>query len=690
MPPSEQQTSDTQQMQCKLCHKVYPANSGWLCPDDNGDLVPMTADPLIGVFLDKKYEMLSRVGEGGMSVVYKARHRYMDRIVAVKLLNNQLVGDPIAVQRFAQESKAASSLTHQNIVAVHDFGFTDAGQAYFVMDYIDGESLADVLDRERRLPLDRAVNIFVQICDGLQEAHRAGLIHRDLKPSNVVLLQGESGLPQVKIVDFGLAKFLPRDDDDKPRLRLTQTGEVYGSPIYMSPEQCQGLQLDARSDIYSLGCLMYETLAGLPPFDGDNFVAVAVKHINSAPPAMNEVEPTAMVPDAVSEVVMKCLLKEPENRFQSAAEVRQALLDAASFCGVTVATAGSAQSQGDVSTRKSTPLLPNVSVSTKAVKPAKHHFSIVRFLLLGMPAIILVAGLAFVFLWEGPAGDHGTPASKLRWQMEIYLAQQAVAAHNYEQAKSLLLNAESLARKFGDGQDRLHVTLIQLADVYARCLMYADQEKAIQQAHQIETHQLLASVEKMNEKLIQLADSPKSGVQLSTSQLETQALSRDVLQLSARLNGSGILGKQEALLRRAIKTYHDLGMVDRAEMADFDIALADCIQASQRLSEVRPLLVDALKIRRATNIVSSAQSNRLLIRSLLRLGQFDRDQSEFESSKPELSEALKLTEKLFGKDNALMLECLNSYSDLMRQMGCEADFKEYSQRAKSLGNQRSQ
>lgn len=685
MANSDPPLSKTNQMQCKLCHKTFPAGSGWLCPDDNATLVPVESDPLIGIFLDKKYEMLECIGEGGMSVVYKARHRYMDRLVAVKLLKQNLIGDPLAGKRFQQESKAASSLTHQNIISVHDFGFTDGGQAYFVMDYVDGESLSHLLERETRLSLTQAVEIFRQICDGLEEAHRVGLIHRDLKPSNIVLLKSETGDLHVKIVDFGIAKFLPREDDQK-RMRLTQTGEIFGSPLYMSPEQCQGQALDARSDIYSLGCLMYESLAGVPPFSGDNFVTLAVKHINQLPPSFEENAPAVRIPENISSVVLKCLEKNPADRFQSIEQLRQAMLDAALLCGVEGVRSGGVPAGGKPLPSDSLNNKVKISLSHKLAPQGKSSFSFVRLLVYGVPAVFIATTIAFLFFWQGPSGDHGSPMAKLRWQLDMYFAQQAMAAKNYDQARRLLLDGVATTEKFGDRQERLRLTLVQLADAYGRCGSFADQEKTIQHVHEIEEKQNLSDAETLSEKLNQLSASSSSSVQLTENQLEAQAIARDITDLAGRLLSNGRLGRDEALLRQALLTYKRLGMAQRAEVADFDIALANCLHASQRLSEIRPLLVDALEIRRATRIDASTQSTHKLIRALLRLGQFDRDQSHFDAARVELAEALQLTEHHFGSENTLMSECLNSYADLMRQMGCQEDFERYDKQARAIGS----
>ena len=235
-------------------------------------------DPLVGTSIGDhgKYKILAVAGEGGMSHVYKAEQKPIDRVVAVKTLKLQLLEDPGLFKRFQREVKALSQLNHPNIVTAFDCFFGANGQVYFVMDYLSGRSLQEVLAVEKRLSPERAREIFVQVCSATEHANRHGIVHRDLKPGNI-MLTGNSGEEVVKIVDFGLAK-LGADAQ-----RLTQTGELWGSPLYMSPEQCQGLELDSRSDIYSLGVVIFEALTGSTPFFGANCVETFKMHLHSAP-----------------------------------------------------------------------------------------------------------------------------------------------------------------------------------------------------------------------------------------------------------------------------------------------------------------------------------------------------------------------------------------------------------------------
>jgi serine/threonine protein kinase len=281
-------------------------------------------DPFVGTILADKYEILSICGRGGMGLVYKAKQQLIDRIVAIKVLKADLLADEQSVKRFQLEARAASRLKHPNVITVHDFGVVDAtGQPYLVMDFMEGESLADIIKRDGRLNVRRAIPIFMQACSALEHAHRQHVIHRDVKPSNIVLVRDEEQEDVVKVVDFGIAKLTAVAGQES--MHLTKTGEVFGSPIYMSPEQCMGNPLDARSDIYSLGATMYESLVGFPPLVGKTLVDTMSKHINETPPSLRATWPELCVPESIERVIMKALEKNKDLRYDSMLEMKEAL-----------------------------------------------------------------------------------------------------------------------------------------------------------------------------------------------------------------------------------------------------------------------------------------------------------------------------------------------------------------------------
>lgn len=275
-----------------------------------------------GTVIDARFVIDKKIGAGGMSAVYRARHTKFDRIVALKMLHPHLVQSRSSLERFLLEAKAESSVKHKNVLAVQTVGVTEGGELYMVMDYLEGRSLAEAI-APAPLPAPRAVPIFIEICAGLAAAHDANILHRDLKPSNIMLCRNRDGAgsrdSEVKIVDFGIAKLLTADQ------RITQAGSVLGSPTYMSPEQCQGEKLDARSDIYSLGCLMYEVLTGRPPFEANNELETLYQHLQSAPPPFADKAPNMVPHPELESIVLKCLEKAPERRYQSVRELQSDL-----------------------------------------------------------------------------------------------------------------------------------------------------------------------------------------------------------------------------------------------------------------------------------------------------------------------------------------------------------------------------
>jgi serine/threonine protein kinase len=245
----------------------------------------------------------------------------MDRLVAIKMMQSHLLGDEEALKRFQREARAVSALEHPNIVKVYGFGSYE-GQPYMAIEYLQGTSLADLLKVEHRLPCDKALPIFTAICDALSHAHERGIVHRDLKPSNVMLVGQDS---QVKLVDFGIAKFLPTSG--KEAQQLTRTGAMVGTALYMSPGQVYDKDVDARADIYSMGCLMYEVLAGEPAFAGNTPYEIMAKHMSEPPPS------SPYIKDELGRVVHACMEKDRDLRPQSAKELKAALLDPNSFKG---------------------------------------------------------------------------------------------------------------------------------------------------------------------------------------------------------------------------------------------------------------------------------------------------------------------------------------------------------------------
>jgi len=272
-------------------------------------------DDLVGKVLDGRYKILESIGSGTMGVVYLATHQLMGRTVAVKMLKAEMVAGSESLERFHQEAKAVGALSHPNLIAVFDSGITEAGEPYLVMEYLKGGSLDDLIEKEGRLPAARVAEIFSQVCDGLYHAHQKGIIHRDLKPSNIMLAELEGGGETVKIVDFGIARLLPIEGKDLET--LTRTGTFFGSPTYLSPEQCIGRAADARSDLYAVGCAMFESLTGKLPFESELPIEVVTLKLAGTAIKLSETSPDLKIPPQLERVVMKAMDKDPDKRYQS-------------------------------------------------------------------------------------------------------------------------------------------------------------------------------------------------------------------------------------------------------------------------------------------------------------------------------------------------------------------------------------
>ncbi|HEY9778401.1 MAG TPA: serine/threonine-protein kinase [Planktothrix sp.] len=275
--------------------------------------------------IDKRYQLLELIGEGGMGRVYKAKQMMTGRIVALKMLTADSVNDPMHLMRFQQEGKAACAIKHPNAVGVYEFGVTSDFVAYLVMEYVEGPTLADEIADHGPLAESFALQIFEHVADALECAHDNRVLHRDIKPSNIVLVADRKVGRKAMILDFGIAKY---EDEANANLHLTKTGEVFGTPLYMSPEQCQGTKTDARSDIYSLGCVMYEAVAGFPPFSGENFLQLVHRQVNDKPPPIDNRLLRKPISTAFQSVIFKCLEKNPANRFKSMSELRAAIENA--------------------------------------------------------------------------------------------------------------------------------------------------------------------------------------------------------------------------------------------------------------------------------------------------------------------------------------------------------------------------
>jgi serine/threonine-protein kinase len=300
---------------CPTCEKNYAI--GDRCPLDNTRLVKLSVpiDPLIGKDLDGRYTIVEKLGQGGMGAVYRAQQHGLGREVAVKVVNAALVSDPEVVKRFLREAKLASRLSHPNAVGVVDFGQTEDGVFYLVMELVQGRTLDLVIKSEKTLTPARVVRIGAQVCDALDGAHALSIVHRDLKPSNIMLLS--QGRDLVKVLDFGLAKSVA---PDQTSTTMTNAGALLGTPAFMPPELALGEPCDGRADLYSLGCVLYLLAAGRLPFVSDSAHELIALHASDDRPP-----PLTGIPPGLAHAIEKLLEKNPAKRFQTAAEAREAL-----------------------------------------------------------------------------------------------------------------------------------------------------------------------------------------------------------------------------------------------------------------------------------------------------------------------------------------------------------------------------
>ena len=311
---------------CPKCFNTFEEGET-TCPDDGATLIGSDESDLIGKVLDGRYRILGLVGKGGMGVVYHAEQEIIGRNVALKVLRRDIVRDPSQVKRFLTEAKAIASLTSPNTVTLYDFGISSDGLdglLYYTMELLEGRSLGQIIEQDGPLPYPRAVNLILQACNSLAEAHDSGILHRDIKPENIFISRGRDGEDLVRVLDFGIAKLM----GDQSMGTLTQTGMICGTPAYLSPEQALGNPAGEFSDLYSLAITLYEALAGTPPFVADTTMKLLLKHLNDEPPALMETNPDITVPGTLDGFLRKALAKKPENRYGSVDAFRSGLEEA--------------------------------------------------------------------------------------------------------------------------------------------------------------------------------------------------------------------------------------------------------------------------------------------------------------------------------------------------------------------------
>jgi tRNA A-37 threonylcarbamoyl transferase component Bud32 len=333
---------------CERCKLKFPDDTAacFLC----GSSLSPVKDARIGSTLNGRYQLEASIGEGGMATVYAARHRLVDRPCAVKIMNASLAKNEVIRERFRREAKAAQKLAHPNIIEIFDQGELDDGSLFLVMELLDGETLADVVMRDGKIPVERALPIAIQIARALARAHDLEVIHRDLKPENVFLAEAIDGGDFVKLLDFGIARSMQD-------VRLTGVGEVFGTPQYMAPERITSIDAGPQADLYALGVMLYEMLAAQLPFDAPDVATFFMKHLKEPPPSLKARDPT--VPDELDRLVREMMAKDPKDRPVDAHRVHADLLRIAGALGV---RAPAEIDESDESSRGPAKTLPPVAI----------------------------------------------------------------------------------------------------------------------------------------------------------------------------------------------------------------------------------------------------------------------------------------------------------------------------------------
>ncbi len=290
---------------------------------DPGGTVVGDGRTLVGVVLAGRYKLVRVLGEGGMGLVYEAQHLGIRKRFAVKVLAEELCSQPIQVERFIREAKTASRIENEHIVEISDFGVTPSGSVFFAMEFLDGEDLGQTIRREGAMPWPRVRHFMLQLCAALGAAHAQGVVHRDMKPQNCFRMSRRADPDFLKVFDFGIAKLL--GDDHQQGAKLTRTGQIFGTPEYMSPEQVKGMDADLRMDVYAAGVILFELLTGRTPFEGGAPLEVLSRHLAEPVPELSGLRRGMSTPKEVSAVVAKALAKDVAARYQSAEELAAAI-----------------------------------------------------------------------------------------------------------------------------------------------------------------------------------------------------------------------------------------------------------------------------------------------------------------------------------------------------------------------------
>ncbi len=632
---------------CPKCGAVHEGGSDCPTRASGGKLAPprRKEDKLIGTTLAEHFEIISLIGQGGMSVVYKARHTFTHNIRAIKLLREHLVDRSTNLARFQLEAQAAMHLTHPNIIAVHDYGMTADEQPYLIMDYLEGESLGELIQKQKRLPVDRALAVFSQICDALGFAHQKGVLHRDIKPSNVMLVKDGDKTDCVKLVDFGIAKLMPGGELEGQR--LTATGEVFGSPVYMSPEQCTGQVLDTRSDIYSMGCVMYEALCGHPPFVGSNPLETMYLRLQEPPAPF---PPELSIPRSLEHIVLITLAREPEQRYQSMAELK---------AEIDRVRTGTVNLTNLIDTMRRSVRLSQARKATKKVQ-LEAYFAVVALLM-------MVAGFYSFRLLSGTASPWESQGAV--WKQYYDEGQKAFDRGELGQAEKNMMQAVAEAQKFGEMDRRLVSSLEKLASIYKTEGKQSQLEDTAARIEAIKQKQSLEETEQSDRNVNELADLTLS---LCPKVIEKDKWSQ-YAQLTEKLNHLGVLlinqqsyDRAEQLLKKALEIEKTTLGPDSPNVARTMRNLAALYDTKKgQFKEALPLYEQAVAIKAK----ALGKDHPDVADGLSDLAAIYREQGQYEKAEQLYNQALAIYQRAYGMQHPHVARNLTGLADIYRIEG---------------------
>lgn len=666
-----------------------------------------------GFLVDGKYRIISFLGKGGMCNVYKAEHLSLGHTLSLKIPRRSLMADSDSLKRFLREVKALAALNHPNIARIFGCGRINEEVPYMAMEYLQGESLATLLTKRERLPQTEALPIFLQILDGLEHAHQHGIVHRDIKPSNVMIVGPQK---EVKLIDFGIAKILP--ESGQSFQRLTQTGQLFGTVGYMSPEQCLAQPLDVRSDIYSMGCLMYEALDGKPPFLADTAYATISKHLNDTPP------PSKFLSDDLAHVVAAALEKDPERRPQSAIELKSALSNPASckpmrhrykmhnptnaiVCGA-IGLISAAFAVGGITNRSQTGrshfitrppeesrLLDHLETSVQAAHPNEANtidcfFQLGEYYSRQHRYSEAITNYQLALAREEKLSN---PDDSILLKIESPLFADYCNSNRHKEAVSLWKHAIDFRESRGKRDEKLAALYHNWAEAMHAQDQYTDAQRAFKTALSLAKGNGKADDSTRATILLDLGSNYFSLGQSKTA----AALIQQAMKIWERLEGSnstivalarcrladcylaqGKYDRAEANYRQATAVYEKLLGPDAPQLINPLVQLAMVIRLQDPSAQVIPLLQRALRIEDHQPIGPSASATALVLaQEFLR-------QQEYSAAENVLRRFTSLTDKTAAVDRSVLASAWSCYADLLAKTNRQTEAQEYQRRAKAI------